>query len=86
MSLTQKQRAYHLQKIRTGYTKKDINKNGYISREDFELMSNRLVAETSGMTKEQVDATYKGFIHAADAIGLKQGVKIPVEEGCQVSE
>ena len=66
--------------------KLDANKDGYISHEDYELMSNRLAAETGGMTKEQVDATYKGFIHAADAIGLKQGVKIPVEEGCQVSE
>ena len=58
----------------------DVNKDGYISHEDYKLMSNRLAAETSGMTKEQVDAIYKVFMHAADVIGLKQGVKTPVEE------
>ena len=34
----------------------DINKDGYISREDFELMGKKL-AEHSGMTEEQAQAT-----------------------------
>ena len=69
--------------MRTRFARLDLNKDGYISREDFEIMSEKLVAETKGMTKEQVDATYRGIMNVADAFGLKKGVKKTVEEAAK---
>ena len=37
-------------------TRLDLNKDGYISREDYQLMGKKL-AEHSGMTEEQAKAT-----------------------------
>ena len=82
MSFTEKQKAYHLRKMRTRLTRLDINKDGYISREDYELMGKKL-AEYSGMTGEQAEATTKEFLKVADAINLKTGVKIPLEEAAK---
>ena len=82
MSFTEEQRAYHLRKMRTRLTRLDINKDGYISREDYKLMGKKL-AEYSGMTEEQVEATTKEFLKVADAINLKEGVKIPLEEAAK---
>ena len=67
-------------------TRLDINKDGYISREDYELMGKKL-AELSGMTKEQADSTVKEFLKVADALNLKPGVKVPLEQAAkQASE
>ena len=60
----------------------DINKDGYISREDFELMGKKL-AEYSGMTGEQAEGTKKQFLKVADMIDLKPGVKTPLEEAAK---
>ena len=60
----------------------DLNKDGYMSREDYELMGRKL-AEYSGMTKEQAESCYKEFIKVADVLSLKPGVKIPLEEASQ---
>ena len=60
----------------------DINKDGYISREDFELMGKKL-AEHSGMTEEQAQATTREFLKVADMINLKPGVKKPLEEAAK---
>ena len=63
-------------------TRLDINKDGHISRDDFELMGERL-AEYSGMTKEQAEETKKEFIKIGDKLNLKPGVKIPLEEAAK---
>ena len=60
----------------------DINKDGYISHEDFELMGKKL-AEHSGMTEEQAQATTREFLKVADMINLKPGVKKPLEEAAK---
>ena len=60
----------------------DINKDGYISREDFELMGKK-VAELSGMTGEQAEASKQQFLKVADMINLKPGVKTPLEEAAK---
>ena len=57
----------------------DMNKDGFISREDFELMGIK-VAEYSGMTGEQAEAPKKQFLKVADMIGLEPGVKKTLEE------
>ena len=56
MSFTKEQKAYHLHKMRTRMTRLDVNKDGYISREDYELMGKKLT-EQSGITKEQAEKT-----------------------------
>jgi Ca2+-binding EF-hand superfamily protein len=58
----------------------DINKDGFISREDFELMGIKL-AEHSGMTGEQAEAAKEQFLKIADrGLNLKPGVVTPLEE------
>lgn len=82
MSFTNEQRAYHLRKLRTRMTRLDINNDGFISREDYELMGKKL-AEHSGMTKEQAEETNKEMMKIADAFNLKPGVKVPLEEAAK---
>ena len=82
MSFTEEQKAYHLHKMRTRMSRLDINKDGYISREDFELMGKKL-AEHSGMTEEQAESTTRDFLKVADMINLKLGVKKPLEEAAK---
>ena len=60
----------------------DINKDGYISWEDFDLMGNKLV-EHSGMTEEQAEATKKAFLKVADMLNPTPGVKKPLEEAAK---
>ena len=82
MSFTKEQKAYHLRKMRTRISRLDINKDGFISREDFELMGKK-VAEQSGMKGEQAEATKNTFLKIADVLNLKSGVKIPLEEAAK---
>ena len=44
MNASDKQKAYHLRKMRTRMVKLDVNKDGYISLEDYILMAERVVA------------------------------------------
>lgn len=60
-------------------TRFDADKNGHISREDFELMAKKL-AEYGKMSKEQAESAREAFVKVADEFGLKPGVKIPLEE------
>ena len=64
----------------------DINKDGHISHEDYELMGKKLV-EHCQMTGEQAEATKKEFAKFAEMLSLKPGEKISVEEAAKkVSE
>ena len=60
-------------------TRLDVNKDGYISHEDYNLMGKKM-AEHSGMTKEQAEKNKKEFLKVADKINLKPGVKLPLED------
>ena len=82
MSLTQKQKDYHLRKMKTRMSRMDVNKDGYFSREDFEALGKRL-AEYGGLTKEQADSTCKEFLRIADVLNLKPGEKVPLDEAAQ---
>ena len=79
MSLNEKQKAYHLRKMRTCAKRFDINKDGYFSREDIELMSERLI-ECGKLTNEQAEYVRKGFVKYADIFDLKPGEMRPLEE------
>ena len=78
MGLTEKQKQYHLRKMRSWITRLDANRDGYISHEDYEHMSSRLT-DLSGMSKEEAKADHKDFMKVADILNLKEGVKIPLE-------
>ena len=82
MSFTPEQKAYHLRKMRTRMFRMDVNKDGFISREDYELMGIRL-AEHSGMTGEQAETAKKQFLKVVDMVNLKPGVKTPLEEAAK---
>ena len=81
-SLTEKQRAYHLRKMRTRFTRIDLNHDGFISREDYEIMATK-VQECGKLNAEDAESTRNAFMTVADALGLKPGVKIPVEEAAK---
>ena len=83
MSLTEKQKAYHLRKMRTCIKRFDADKDGYFSHEDIELMSERL-KEYGKLTKEQAERAHQGFMKYGEMSGLlKPGKKIPVDELAQ---
>ena len=64
----------------------DINKDGHISYEDYELMGKKVI-EHSQMTGEQAEATKKVFARFSERLNLKPGEKMPVEEAAKkVSE
>lgn len=86
MDVTEKQKAYHLRKMTTRIVRLDVNKDGYISREDFEMMVERL-NEYSKITKEQAELSRKAMMDVADTLGFKPGVRKEIEEAAkQASE
>ena len=60
----------------------DVNKDGYVSREDFELMAKR-VADLLGLSEKQAGSTSREFAKLADALHLEPGLRFPIEEGAQ---
>ena len=42
-------------------TRMDVNKDGFLSHEDYELMAKQL-AEYGRLTEKQADSTYSGFM------------------------
>ena len=60
MSYTEKQKAYFLRKARTAVKWFDINKDGYFSGEDIELMAERMI-EYGKLPEEQVRQSFRRF-------------------------
>ena len=78
MSYTEQQKAYHLRKMRTRAARLDINKDGFISREDYEIMSKRLT-EYSKVTEEQAKRIHDTILAVADVQKLTGDTKYSVE-------
>ncbi|CAB3998472.1 sarcoplasmic calcium-binding [Paramuricea clavata] len=85
MTIIEQQKAYHLRKMRTRMQRMDTNQDGYISREDFQLMGKKLVEYTSEITKEKSETIFATFAMVADLMGLKPSVKIPLEEAAKIA-
>ena len=75
MSLTEKQKAYHLRKMRTHLERLDVNKDGTISRADYELMTERMTA-LGKLTEEQAKRVHSIFMRVADNMSLDKGVQL----------
>ncbi len=60
MSQTEQQKAYHLKKMRTRVARLDVNKDGVVSRNDFEIMSEKL-SSYSKLTEEQTQVVHDGL-------------------------
>lgn len=82
MSFTAEERAYHLRKIRTHFTRLDINKDGYISRKDYEEIAQK-IAEYGKLSQEDAASAMSAFLEIADILDLKPGVKLTIEEASQ---
>ena len=65
-------------------TRMDVNKDGFLSREDYDLMAKQL-AEYGHLTETQADSAYSGFMEVADTLNLKSGVKLPLQDACSES-
>ena len=83
--VTEKQKAYHLRKMRTRMQRLDVNNDGHISSEDFDLMAKRLMEFTPEITKEKSEFIFAKFSKLSDLMGLKSGVKIPLEEAAKLA-
>ena len=81
-SYTPEEKAYHLKKMQVRFSRLDVNKDGFTSREDFDLMAKKMT-EFGKLSDEQSDTVQKGFMYVADAYDLKPGVKVPIDEVVQ---
>lgn len=82
MSFTAEERAYHLKKIRTHFTRLDVNKNGFISRNDYEEMAQK-IAHYGKLSQEDAASVMAAFMEIAKVLDLKPGVKLSIEEASQ---
>ena len=82
MSFTAEERAYHLKKIRTHFTRLDVNKNGFISRNDYEEMAQK-IAHYGKLSEEDAASVMAAFMEIAKVLDLKPGVKLSIEEASQ---
>lgn len=77
---TAEQRAYHLRKMKTRYTRIDVTKDANITLDDYELMAKRMV-EYGNLPKDKADKVFEIFREMAVLIGCgKPGDKISVQE------
>ena len=65
-------------------TRMDVNKDGKITRDDYELMAEKLI-ESSKMTTEQAQSTRQELMNIADRHGQKPGVERSVEEAAKIA-
>jgi Ca2+-binding EF-hand superfamily protein len=79
MNPTSSQIAFRLRKIKTNFDRLDVDKDGYMSRMDFEIIAKRM-NELSNATEEQAEACHNAFMHVADTFGYTPGVRIAKEE------
>ena len=78
-SFTAEQKAYHLRKIRTRYARLDVDKDGYITLADYELMAKKMV-EYGKLSKDKADEVYEKFREMAKLIGCGEpGKKIALD-------
>lgn len=62
----------------------DINHDGYVSIEDYELMAKKLVEHTSGISKEKTDQILSTLTDVPRRLlNLKPGMKIDLEEAAK---
>ena len=79
MPLTDKQKAFLLRKLKTRFERMDIDKNGYISIEDYQELARRFV-EYGKLSGEDEQRIRKALQDVCNNIGLKEGVKIMREQ------
>nr|ABU41939.1 Ca2+-triggered coelenterazine-binding protein 3 [Renilla muelleri] len=76
--ITESERAYHLRKMKTRMQRVDVTGDGFISREDYELIAVR-IAKIAKLSAEKAEETRQEFLRVADQLGLAPGVRISVE-------
>ena len=79
MNPTDSQIAFRLRKLKTVFTRYDVDNDGYISRDDFELMAEKM-NKLCNATGEQAESCHKSFMHVADVFGYKHGAKLARDE------
>jgi Ca2+-binding EF-hand superfamily protein len=82
MDPTDSQIAFRLRKLRTKFARFDVDKDGYMSKEDFELMAKKMI-EMSNATGEQAESCRQIFMHVPDTFGFTPGMKLSREEAAK---
>jgi Ca2+-binding EF-hand superfamily protein len=82
MNPTDSQIAFRLRKLKTAFFRFDVNKDGLISREDFELMAERM-NKFGNATAEQAQSCHNSFMLVADFFGYKHGEELQREKAAE---
>ena len=82
MNPTDSQIAFCLRKLKTALTRMDVDKDGYISKEDFELMAERM-NKLGNATAEQAASCHQSLMQVANFFGYKHGEKLPREQAAE---
>ena len=57
-------------------TRMDVNKDGFLFREDYNLVAEQL-AEYGCLTEKQADSAYSGLMEIADNLNTRQQTSTP---------
>ena len=79
MSLSDKQKAFFRRKMKTRFERMDIDKNGYLSIEDYNELTKRFI-EYGKLSGEDEQRIHKAMQDICTKIGMKEGVKITLEQ------
>jgi len=79
MSLTEEQKAFRLRKLRTCFASHDIDKDGYITIDDFKEGAKRCI-EYGKLKEEKAKETTKEWLDLANSLGVKEGDKISQDQ------
>ena len=79
MSLTGDQRAFRLRKLRTCFASHDLDKNGYITIEDFKEAAKRFI-EYGKLDEKRAKEMAQVWLELCDNLSVKEGDKLSPEQ------
>ena len=80
MNPTDSQIAFRLRKLKTHFSRLDVDNDGFLSREDYELIAKKVIEFSNATGDKAEQGCYKTYMDVADFLGFTLRVKIPKEE------
>ena len=72
MNPTDSQIAFRLRKLKTHFSRLDVDNDGFVSREDYELIAKKVI-EFSNATGDKAEQCYKTYMDVADFLRFTLG-------------
>ena len=82
MNPTDFQIAFRLRKLKTAFTRLDLDKDGLVSKEDFELMAEKQ-NKSGNATAEQAASCHQSLKEVADFFWYKHGERLPRQQAAE---